>query len=466
MASKLPPPEKASDAASKAPQDLRAERSLLGSIILQNEAIDDAILVVRPEDFYLDTHRTIYEIILRLHEQRVPFDAVTICDALVKAGKSTELVSEDVILEIFESVPHGAHARHYAEIVAQKAGYRSIIHCATDSIRDAYRQMATCGEVASDMADAMLKIVETGTRNDVHSISELLHHACARFDKKADFGVPTGISEFDAMTQGLQPGNLLILAARPSMGKTAFVIDLIMRIAEEGSPVLFFSLEQSGDEVADRVLSRETNIPTCDLRRPTGLTEFHYDTIMRASARIDALEIYVDDGQSPTITAIEAITRIWKRRKGIKAVFIDYLQLIEPEDRRMPREQQVSGITRRLKRLARVMQLPIVCLAQLNRDLEKRENKRPILPDLRESGSIEQDADLVVFLHRPEYFDPDDRPGIAEIILAKHRNGPKGRVDLRFDLRTMSFSELTIADKLDPQLAIAFDETQSSNAGF
>jgi replicative DNA helicase len=430
------------------PQNLDAEKGVLGSIFLDNDVIDEISDTLRADHFYLDSHRRIFAAILGLHESGVHgFDAVTIGEALERRGEFAD-IGGDYLLEILQSVPHAAHAKYYAKIVRDKYVQRQLIIACTDILRNAYDEAMETDDLLNQAEQGIFQILEQQEATQQLEIREILLDTFDRINERLErqgaiSGLSTGFRDLDAKTNGLQASELIILAARPSMGKTALVCNLAEAVADQSQAgVVLFSLEQSRLELAERFLCIRAKLQVHKLRKGD-LDETERDILLQVSSELSELPLFIDDAPGRSMSQIGAICRRLKRKSNIRLVIIDYLQLIEPEDKRAPREQQIAQITRRLKFLAKELSIPVIALAQLNRGVELREDKRPRLADLRESGAIEQDADIVMFLHRPEMYDPADRPGEAELVVAKHRSGPTGIVPLAFSKESMRFQDFT-----------------------
>jgi replicative DNA helicase len=437
------------------PQNLEAERSVLGSILLVNEAIDEVSEFLEPSHFYGDAHRRIYEAILKLHDAGIRgIDPVTLGNELVERSELEEVGGVPYLVEVLESVPHAAHARYYANIVREKSVQRNLIYACTEILRESYDATCDTEELLQSAERQIFQILEGQEETANFEIGNILIDAWDRINERLETdgnfsGLPTGFSDFDAKTNGLQPSELIILAARPSMGKTALACNWAVNIAAEtGRGVLFFSLEQSRLELAERFLCIRSKINGHKLRSGD-LDEAERHELMQASQELSEIPLFIDDKPGRTVGQMGAIARRLKRQHNIGLMMVDYLQFVEPEDRRAPREQQIAQITRRLKNISKELNIPLVALAQLNRGVEMREDKRPRLADLRESGAIEQDADLISFLHRPDAYDPADQPGIAEVIIAKHRSGPTGIVPLTWRAEFMRFENLSPLDEPD-----------------
>ncbi|MBL8850027.1 MAG: replicative DNA helicase [Planctomycetaceae bacterium] len=440
------------------PQDLEAERCVLGSILLHNDAIDDVLQHVRVDCFYADPHRRMFSAIQDLYESGTRgIDPVTLGHELQRRNELAEIGGTPYIVQIIETVPHAAHAEYYARIVYDKWMQRTLIDACTDTLRDAYHGQDEVDELVAKAERRIFEIAERQQNIDKFALKDILKDTFDRIYSRMDqegtlSGVHTGFTGLDEMTSGFQAAELLVLAARPSMGKTALVCNFALAVAGAGCGALIFSLEQSNLELAERFLAIEAKVNGHKLRQGD-LDEVEQYSLDQASLKLREYPMFIDDTAGRTVSQIAAVSRRLKRRHPeLGLIIIDYLQLIESEEttnRSITREQQISTITRRLKFLAKDLQVPVIALAQLNRGVEQREDKRPRLADLRESGAIEQDADLVMFLHRPEAYDPEDRPGEADLIVAKNRNGPIGTVPLvwlREQLRFGDRSPLAVPD--------------------
>ncbi len=423
------------------PYDLDAERGVLGSIFVKPDVCDEVALILRPDDFYDEAHRKIFEQMLTMHDQGKKIDITLLVDRLKAAG-DFELVGGAAYLgKVIHAVPNAAHAAYYAEIVREKSTSRALIQAATDILRDAYDASLEAKQLLSQAEQRVFSILDGRNSSTVTSIREILNDALDRIDARlkgehTSGGVETHFRDFDAMTGGLHNSELIVLAARPSMGKTALAMNIAENVALQSRlPVLFVSLEMSAIELADRMLCSVARVNGHRLRNGT-ISNDDRKRLVKTAAEISQAPLFVDDSPSRTVTEIAAAARRIRRRCGdqLGLIVIDYLQLIEPDNPKDPRQEQVARITRRLKGLAREMRVPILCLAQLNRQAEDSKDHRPRLSHLRESGAIEQDADVVMFVHREEYYhrgeEQQEFAGQAEIIVAKQRNGPVGEVPL------------------------------------
>ncbi len=436
------------------PQDLEAERSVLGSILFASDAFDEVIQLIQADCFYADAHRRIFRTILNMYEQGIrAIDVITLAHELSKKGDLEAVGGPAYLNEIMGSVPHAAHAEYYARIVRDRWLQRSLIEACTVSLREAFHGTDEIEEILARAERRVFQIVEEQTGIDSYAIEDILKETMNQifermYQEGNVSGLHSGFHGLDDMTSGFHPTELIVLAARPSMGKTALVCNFALAVAKAGlgqppgqqACALLFSLEQSKVELAERFLCIQAKLSGHKLRQGE-LDEFEHHTLQEAANVLRTFPIFIDDTPGRTMSQISAIARRIKRRYGLGIIIIDYLQLIESEDRNIPREQQISSITRRLKFTAKDLNVPVIALAQLNRGVEQREDKRPKLSDLRESGAIEQDADLVMFLHRPDAYNPEDRPGEADLILAKNRPGPIGTVDLVWMKDRLTFGD-------------------------
>lgn len=422
------------------PRNLDAERAVLGSMLLLQEVCDDVALLLRPDDFYDEAHRRIYAHLVAMHDSGGRIDSTLLVERLRQSDELELVGGLAYLAEIFNAVPTAAHAVYYAQIVRDKSTLRSLIYSSTEILRDAYNESGEPRELLAQAEQRVFAILDSRGGGQVSEIRDILGEAMARMTARMNHeqssgGLETGFADFDSMTGGLHPGELVILAARPSMGKTALALNVAEHVCLQlASPVLFVSLEMSSIELADRMLCSLAHVNGQRLRNGTISNEDRRSLVEKA-AELSSAPLFVDDTPGRTITEIAASARRLKRRGGLALVAIDYLQLIEPDNPHDPRQEQVAKIARRLKGMARELEVPILCLAQLNRQAEASKDNKPRLSHLRESGAIEQDADVVMFIHREEYYqtNEEDRArvaGQAELIVAKQRNGPVGDVKL------------------------------------
>jgi replicative DNA helicase len=439
------------------PQNLEAERSVLGGILLDNEVLHDVIGFLGVEDFYRDAHQVIYRAIRDLYDLGKAVDAVTLADELTRRDQYKQIGGDEMLLEIAGSVPHAANAKYHAEIVRQKSISRQLIQSATEIIRDGYSNMFTSGQLLESAEQKIFTIAEDQIKGETHEIKQVLEKAMTLISKRAEekhpvTGVASGFHDLDDYTNGFHSDQLIIVAARPSMGKTALMLNICDHAAiaqPQPIPVLIVSLEMGNHEIGERLLCSRSRVDGHKLRTGHGLDYRELNKLAKAYHEMERAPIFIDDTPARNMLQITATARRLKLRKGLGMVVVDYIQLIDAEDSRDSRQEQIAKISRRLKTLARELHVPVVALSQLNRAVESREDRRPRMADLRESGAIEQDADLVLLLHRPEYYDPNQEPGIAEVIVAKNRNGPTGSVKLTFLKNLTRFDNLSqIAEPL------------------
>lgn len=444
------------------PFSLEAEAGVLGSIMLNPDVCDDIALLLRADDFYDDANRRLFEHMLAMHDAGQKIDTTLLVERLKTAGDFERIGGAAYLARTFQSVPNYAHASYYAKVVGEKATFRSLIDASTEILRDAYDEAHDAKQLLSQSEQKIFAILDQRGSGNVDSIRDILHEAIDRIDARMRGehilgGVESGFTELDALTGGLHNSELIILAARPSMGKTAFAMNIAEHVAtQQSSPTLFVSLEMSSIELADRLLCSAARVNGHRLRNGTISNEDRSRLIDTAS-QISQAPLYVDDSPSRTVTEIAAAARRIRRRDGkLGLIVVDYLQLIEPDNQRDPRQEQVARIARRLKGLARELEVPVLCLAQLNRQAEDSKDHRPRLSHLRESGAIEQDADVVMFVHREEYFrrgeEQEQFAGQAEIIISKQRNGPVGEIEL------MWRKEFTRFEDRAPERLQVFDD--------
>ncbi len=440
------------------PQNLEAERSVLGSILLDNDPLHDIVLLLRVQDFYRDAHQVIYGAIRDLYDQNKGIDAVTLAEELKRRDQFDQVGGHDIITEIIESVPTAANAKYYANIVKEKAINRMLIESSTEIIRDGYSNQFTAQELLESAERKVFSIAEDQVRGETLDLKDVVKLAMEMYAMRADSGghavtgIASGFIDLDDKTGGFHPGQLIIIAARPSMGKTALALNISDHVAiNTNVPVLFVSLEMGHIEIADRLLCARSRVDGHKLRTGIGMAMREMQQLSKAFNELSADgKMYIDDTPSRSMIQIAASARRSRRRNKVGLLVVDYIQLVDSEETRDSRQEQIAKISRRLKTLARDLKIPVIALSQLNRAVENREDKRPRMADLRESGAIEQDADIVLLLHRPEYYDGNDQPGVAELIIAKNRNGPTDTVKLTFLKTYTRFENLSaIAEPFD-----------------
>lgn len=436
------------------PQNLEAEKGVLGSILLDPNVADDVAMTIRPEDFYCEANEKLYRHLQAMHDDGSRIDATLLLERLRLAGDLEAIGGAAYVAEVLHSVPYAANAVYYAEIVRAKATLRAVIHASTEILRDAYEPTFDPRELVSRAEEKIFAVHDQRSNDQVTSIQDLLHEAFDRIDARlehgAGVGVPSGFIDLDNLTGGLHDSEFIVLAARPSMGKTAFATNIAEYVAIEAKvPTLFVSLEMAKLELAQRMLCSQGKIDANKFRSGRISAEDRRK-LVEASAKLSTAPLFIDDTPARTVTEVAACARRLKRKQGLGLIVIDYLQLIQPDDPRDPRQEQVAKMARRLKGVARELQLPVLCLAQLNRQTEQgKEGHRPRLSHLRESGAIEQDADVVMFVHREEYYCTHEEAvekgicGQADIIVAKQRNGPTDDVKLAWFSQFTRFENLS-----------------------
>ena len=420
------------------PQNLAAEQSVIGSMLLDKNAVVKVIEMLRPESFYRDAHRYIYESILELFDRGEPVDLVTVTENLRKAGKLDAVGGSVYVADLLNSVPTAANVEYYARIVEEKAVLRRLIEAGTKIVADAFNEPDDVDQILDSAEKAVFDIALKRVREGFNRIDSVIKRVLDRIDslygkKEAFTGIPTGYPDLDQLTAGFQNSDLIIIAARPAVGKTAFALNIAQNVAiQHKIPVAIFSLEMSKDQLAQRMLCSEGEVDAQKLKTAS-LSDTGWKKLTRALGRLSEAPIYIDDAASITATEIRAKARRLKIEKGLGLVIVDYLQLMKGKARVENRVQEISDIARSLKTLARELEVPVIALSQLSRAVEQRTDRIPRLSDLRESGEIEQTADVVIFIHRDDYYNPQsERGNVAEIIIAKQRNGPIGSLELVF----------------------------------
>jgi replicative DNA helicase len=425
-----------------------AEKGLLGSMILDNDAIPDVLPAVRAEDFFRDAHRAIFRAIRDLFEAGVGVDGLTLADELARRGELRDVGGDDYLADVLGSVPHAANAAHYADVVRQKAVARSLALLCDRVGRECRSGLRTADELAAALQAGLLEVHEPGSARRLVPIRDAVLDAMDRIGRRAGGevdGISTGWPDLDDLLSGLQPEQLMIVAARPSMGKTAWALNLCDHAAATlRVPTLFVTLEMSEGALAERLLVARARVEGTRVRTGEHLDAAQLGRLRGAADALADAPVTFDSGDGQGMLSVLSAARGLALKGQAGLVILDYIQLVEgdPGESRDSRQEQVAKVGRRLKRLARELRVPVVALSQLNRASESREDRRPRMADLRESGSLEQDADVVLLLHRPEYYDPDDQPGVAELIVAKNRNGPTGTVRLAFRRELMKFASI------------------------
>ncbi|MEK7616002.1 MAG: replicative DNA helicase [Patescibacteria group bacterium] len=432
------------------PQNIEAEKSLLGSLLLDKESINRVADFLQPGDFYGRAHQIIYENVLKLYQKREPIDLLSLSNALTETNQLDAVGGLGYLTSLMNSVPTSAHVTNYGKIVQRKKILRDLIDSAHNIIGMGYQEDEDVDELLDRAEQRLFSVSQRSIQQNFMGLDKSLHDAFDRLDKlhKGDGalrGVPTGFVDLDNITAGLQKSNLIILAARPSMGKTSLALDIVRSVGRE-VPVGFFTIEMSREEVTDRLIAAESGVSLWKMRTGKLSSEGENNDFEKVAMGLDSLaktRIFIDDSSSPTVMQMRAMARRLQAEHGLGLIVVDYLQLINATKNYDSMVHQISEISRNLKALARELNVPVLALSQLNRAVESRPDQRPRLADLRDSGGIEQDADLVMFIYREDKVKPDsDKKNIAEILIAKHRNGPTGEVDLYFDEDHVSFKNL------------------------
>jgi replicative DNA helicase len=419
------------------PSNVEAERSILGAILLDNAVCNQAIELLRREDFFLDSHRRIFDKMVSLSERLMPIDLITLSDELRRAGEFEQIGGATYIASLIDGVPRTDTIEPYAKLVKQKSMLRKLISASQQIVSLAFEEEDDA-DVIIDKAEHMIfQIAEDRVRQGFQYIGDVAHRRLEQIEQMAGrpemiTGVPTGFTDFDRMTSGLQRQELVVIAARPSMGKTALALNMAQYAAKNGNVVGIFSLEMSAEQLVSRLLCSEARVDAHRLR--TGyLNREEWARLADALRRLCETKVYIDDSAAVSVMEMRAKCRRLKAEHGLDLLIIDYLQLMAGRGRIESRQQEVSQISRDLKGLAKELDIPVVALSQLSRAPEQRSEHKPQLSDLRESGAIEQDSDLVCFIYREEVYNPtDENQGTAELIIGKQRNGPTGVVPLAF----------------------------------
>ncbi len=436
------------------PQNLDVERALLGSLMLNNDAMYEVADIVRSDAFYAGQHRVIFEAMVGLHEKGQPIDLVTVSNALRERLELENIGGASYLSELTASASSPGSAKHYADIVQAKFVLRSLIGAGWHIGELGYAEDGDLEEILNDAEQTIFSVANAPSLRKFSLLKDELVDAWERLEhlhkhESALRGVPTGFASLDQKLSGFQKSDLVILAARPSMGKTALALDIARSTAiAHGTSVGIFSLEMSSQQLVDRMLSAQSGVDSWKLRTGRINKEDDFAQLQQAMGALSEAPIYIDDKPSATVLSMRSVARRLKLEKNLGLIIIDYLQLITPGNSRATDNlvQQTTEISRSLKAMARELEVPVLALSQLSRAVEQRRG-RPRLSDLRDSGSIEQDADVVMFIHRDDKMNEgSDRPGIAEILIEKHRNGPTGKVELFFDEEKTTFREI---DKTD-----------------
>ncbi|MCL7451519.1 MAG: replicative DNA helicase [Anaerolineae bacterium] len=432
------------------PQNMEAEEAVLGALLIDPDAIIRVATILKPGDFYREKNGWIYDATLALHERREPIDFLTVCDELERREQLDQVGGPGFITSLINAVPTSIHAEHYARIIERTATRRRLIEAAGEIAGLAYQEADDVDEVVDRAEQVLFGVSERRISRELVPIRQVLSEYYDRIEyltrhRGEMIGIPTGFTDMDKLLGGLQRSDMVILAARPSVGKTSLALSIAHNASKRfRQRVAFFSLEMSNEQVVQRLMSAETGINSQRLRRGE-IAQDEWGRFMKAASDLAESLFYIDD--TPGISALELRTKARRLHAevGIDLLVVDYLQLMRGDFRSENRVQEISSISRALKGLARELNVPILALSQLSRGVEARTDKRPILSDLRESGALEQDADVVIFIYRDELYNENtERKNIADIIVAKHRNGPTGTVALFFKKELAQFLEAEV----------------------
>ncbi len=445
------------------PQAIELEEAVLGALMLDNEALSDTIDILKPEYFYKMEHQKIFDAIIVLFNESKPVDILTVIEELKKLGELESIGGAFYITQLTNNVASSANTEYHARIIVEKFIQRSLIQISSTIIKDSFDETIDVFDLLSKAEQDLFSVTEGSLRKSYDKMSVLISNAISSIEELKDkedglSGVPSGFSKLDRVTSGWQRSDLVIVAARPGMGKTAFALTMCRNIAiNHNTPIGIFSLEMSSDQLVNRLISSESEIPSEKLRKGD-LEEYEFVQLHEKIKDLAEAPIYIDDTPGLSVFELRAKARRLVKNHGVKIIIVDYLQLMTAGgNKNGNREQEISTISRSLKGIAKELKIPVIALSQVNRGVESRTStsKRPILADLRESGAIEQDADIVTFIYRPEYYkiyeweNSDDSRGQAEIIIAKHRNGSLENVRLKFISHLAKFSDLDYFDGVE-----------------
>ena len=438
------------------PQSIEAEQAVLGAMLIEREAIVKVVEQLKESDFYREDHRLLFKTMVELYSKGSPVDYVTIVDALRSAGKLEQAGGITYLGTLSNIVPTAALVKSHARLVSEKALLRSLIYAATSIAEMGYESSEEIQNIVDTAEKKIFEVTNRRGGQDFVHVREIVHEALEKIEKLQDnpgklTGVATGFSDLDGLTSGMQPSDLVLIAARPSMGKTAFVLNICANAAiKQKSAVAFFSLEMSKEQLVQRMICSESAVDSQKMRSGM-LEERDWGKLLKGANMIASAPIFIDETPGITVLELRSKARRLKAEHDLKLIVIDYLQLMSGggSSREDNRQQEISEISRSLKALARELRVPVLALSQLSRGVEQRQNKRPMLSDLRESGSLEQDADIVMFLYREDYYEREVQSANneAEVIIAKHRNGPTGTVKLFFHKQFTRFDNLSNRDQ-------------------
>lgn len=433
--------------AKKPPHNIEAEQAVLASMLIDEKAIDKVLPLLNIDDFYHPSHKTVYENLIELHENNKPLDVVTLVSSLNDKSMMDKAGGIEYVTALVNSLPNAANIAHYATAVKDKALLRHLIETTSEISELSYQFSGDVGELMDDAEKRIFSLAEYKLKKEITPLSDIITETIKKleslYERQEEItGVPTGFADLDGVTSGMQPSDLIIIAGRPAMGKTAFALNLALNSAtKHQKATAVFSLEMSSQQLVQRLLASEAKIDATKLRSGK-LNMEDWQNLAAAGGTLNDLDLFIDDTPAISVMELRAKCRRIKREHGLDMVIVDYLQLMSG-GRSDSREQQISEISRSLKALAKELDIPVIALSQLNRGVESRTDKRPMPSDLRESGAIEQDADIIIFLYRDEvYYADTSEPGVAEIIIAKHRHGPTDTVKLTFIKEHTRFEDM------------------------
>jgi replicative DNA helicase len=436
------------------PQNIEAEQSILGAILIDNEALPKALEILDPEDFYRLSHKKIFYAMTKLFDRNEPIDLITLSEYLRKKDELEEVGGISYLTSLVNTTPTAANIKYHSKIVREKALLRGLLKSSYEVTNKIYEDTLDAEELVDyaeraifEISDKRIKVSFVSLKDVIKSSFEMIEHLYDNKDMVT--GVPSGFKDLDDLTTGFQKGELIIVGGRPSMGKTAFALNIAQYVGLElGEPVAIFSLEMAKEQLAFRMLCSEAMVNSSSIRKGFVKKE-DWHKLTNAASNLTNAPIFIDDSSSITALELRAKARRLKMERGLSLIIVDYLQLMRGKGSFERREQEISDISRSLKALAKELNVPVIAVSQLNRSVEQRRPPKPILADLRESGAIEQDADVILFLYRDEIYNKDAKKGLAEVIIAKQRNGPTGSVNLAFMSHCTRFMNLTERDYMD-----------------
>ncbi len=427
------------------PHNLEAEQSVVGSMLMNNDTIETAAEILTGEDFYAKQNGLLFDAMCELAAEHKPVDIVTLGDRLREKGAPEEMQSPEFIRDILDAVPTSANIKYYAQIVYEKATLRRLIKISEDISKDCYASADSLENILENTEKNVFHLIQSRNTREFEPISEVVINALKKIQKASETkgnitGLSTGFADLDFKTAGLQPSDFILIAARPSMGKTAFSLSILDHVVfRKNLSAAIFSLEMSKEQLVNRLFAMEAKIDAQNIRSGN-LSDTEWESLAEASEVIGGSKLIIDDTPGISSTELRSKCRKYKMEQDIQLVIIDYIQLMTSGGRSDNRQQEISDISRSLKSLARELNVPVIALSQLNRAVESRTDHRPMLADIRESGAIEQDADVIMFLYRDDYYNPEtEKKNVAEVIIAKQRNGPTGTIELTWQPKFTRF---------------------------